>query len=211
MTPSSGSQQQLNFEPFQEVKDELVHVSHAPVSDSYARLDYHQECEAGVNEQINIELTISYVYHALHAYSDRDNVGLPGFATWFKGQSDEEREHAQLLLEFQNKRGGRVALHTLVAPETEFANDAKGEALYMMELVLSLEKLNFHKLRLLHDIACKHDDAEMADFIEGQLLADQAKSVKEVAEYVSQLRRVGQGLGVYEFDKYLGGLVEAAA
>ena len=46
-----------------------------------------------------------------------------------------------------------------------FANDVKGEALYMMELVLSLEKLNFHKLRLLHDIACKHDDAEMADFI----------------------------------------------
>ena len=45
----------------------------------------------------------------------------------------------------------------------------KGDALYMMELVLSLEKLNFHKLRLLHDIACKHDDAEMADFI-GALL-----------------------------------------
>lgn len=48
-----------------------------------------------------------------------------------------------------------------------FANDTKGDALYMMELVLSLEKLNFHKLRLLHDIACKHDDAEMADFIGG--------------------------------------------
>jgi hypothetical protein len=46
----------------------------------------------------------------------------------------------------------------------------KGDALYMMELVLSLEKLNFHKLRLLHDIACKHDDAEMADFIGGLLL-----------------------------------------
>ena len=52
-----------------------------------------------------------------------------------------------------------------------FANDVKGDALYMMELVLSLEKLNFHKLRLLHDIACKHDDAEMADFIGGHFLA----------------------------------------
>ena len=28
-----------------------------------------------------------------------------------------------------------------------------------------LQKLNFSKLRLLHDIACKHDDAQMADFI----------------------------------------------
>ena len=35
-----------------QVKPELVHVSAAPVSESYARLDYHEECEAGVNEQI---------------------------------------------------------------------------------------------------------------------------------------------------------------
>ena len=144
------------------------------------------------------------------------------------GSSDQGRaEHSTVLIR-------------LLSQCCRFANDAKGEALYMMELVLSLEKLNFHKLRLLHDIACKHDDAEMADFIgvpflqsllhhssavpssvqptaptrtrramtadststeqaavlepaEGQLLADQSRSVKEVAEYVSQLRRVGQG------------------
>lgn len=89
-----------------------------------------------------------------------------------------------------------------------FENSDKGDALYMMELVLSLEKLNFHKLRLLHDIACKHDDAEFADFLEGTLLAPQSRSVKEVAEYVSQLRRVGKGLGVYEFDLKLAGLVK---
>jgi len=211
MTPSAGASQTLNFEPFQEVKDELVQVSQAPNSESYGRLDYHQECEEGVNDQINIELTISYVYHALHAFADRDNVGLPGFAAWFKNESDEERAHAQLLIDFQNKRGGRVKLHTLMSPETEFANSDKGDGLYMMELVLSLEKLNFHKLRLLHDIACKHDDAEFADFLEGQLLAPQSRSVKEVAEYVSQLRRVGKGLGVFQFDQMLAGLVPAAA
>ena len=32
-------------------------------------------------------------------------------------------------------------------------------------------------------------------------LGMQAKGVKEVAEYVAKLRRVGKGLGVYEFDK----------
>lgn len=38
---------------------------------------------------------------------------------------------------------------------------------------------------------------------EGDLLADQAGSVKEFAEFVSQLRRVGTGLGVFEFDRKL--------
>ena len=58
-----------------QVKGELVGVSEAPFNVSYARLDYHPECEAAVNEQINIEYTISYVYHSLYAYFDRDNIG----------------------------------------------------------------------------------------------------------------------------------------
>ena len=31
----------------------------------------------------------------------------------------------------------------------------------------------------------------------------QATGVKEISEFVAQLRRVGKGLGVYEFDKFL--------
>lgn len=38
---------------------------------------------------------------------------------------------------------------------------------------------------------------------EGNFLHEQVKDIKRVAEYVSQLRRVGKGLGVFEFDKYL--------
>ena len=34
-----------------------------------------------------------------------------------------------------------------------------------MELALSLEKLNFQKLRLLHDVAAAANDAELCDFI----------------------------------------------
>jgi ferritin heavy chain len=87
----------------------------------------------------------------------------------------------------------------------------QGDALYAMELALSLEKLNFQKLRELHDIAAAADDAQMCDFIEGTLLAPQVQSVKQVAEYVSQLRRVGKGLGVFQFDQYLEEQQAAAA
>lgn len=43
-------------------------------------------------------------------YFSRDDVALPGFSHFFKENSDEEREHAQKLLSFQNKRGGRIFL-----------------------------------------------------------------------------------------------------
>jgi ferritin heavy chain len=145
----------------------------------------------------------SYVYHALHAYFDRDNVALPGFAKFFKEASDEERDHAQKLISYQNERGGRVRLAPLAAPETEFSHPEKGDALYAMELALAMEKLNFAKLRELHDACDKAGDAAAADFVEGELLSEQTESVRKVAGMVAQLRRVGPGLGVFEFDRTL--------
>lgn len=145
----------------------------------------------------------SYVYHALHAYFDRDNVALPGIAKFFKEASDEEREHAHKLVSYQNERGGRVRLAPLAAPETEFSHPEKGDALYAMELALAMEKLNFAKLRELHDACDRAGDAAAADFVEGELLAEQTESVRRAAGMVAQLRRVGPGLGVFEFDRTL--------
>lgn len=41
-----------------------------------------------------------------------------------------------------------------------------------MELALSLEKLNFIKLRELHRVACNAEDAQLADFIGENASAD---------------------------------------
>lgn len=46
---------------------------------------------------------MSYVYHAMSAYFDRDNVALPGMASYFRDASEEERTHAQELMDFQVK------------------------------------------------------------------------------------------------------------
>lgn len=191
------------FQPFAEAKSELAIVDTKPANESLARCGYHEECEAAVNEQINIEYNVSYVYHAMFAYFDRDNVGLPGFAAYFKAESEEERGHAELLMKYQNTRGGKVKLLPIMMPELEFAHADKGDALYAMELALSLEKLNFQKLRQLHATASKHDDADMTNFIEGELLEPQTQTVKQVSELVSQLRRIGKGHGVWHFDKEL--------
>lgn len=39
--------------------------------------------------------------------------------------SEEEREHAELLMEYQNKRGGRVQLQSIITPESEFNHAEK--------------------------------------------------------------------------------------
>jgi len=174
------------------------------VEESYARQHYHPSCEAAMNDQINIEYNVSYIYHALFAYFDRDNVALPGLAKYFKESSVEEREHAEMMMEYQNMRGGKVKLQSIIMPELqEFGNDDKGDALYAMELALSLEKLNNEKLLALHKIAEDCDDPQMTDYIEGTFLSDQVEAINKVSHFVSQLRRVGAGHGVYHWDSQL--------
>ncbi|KAH0458016.1 hypothetical protein IEQ34_013331 [Dendrobium chrysotoxum] len=189
------------FEPFEEVKQELALVTSSP-GKSLARQKYADESEAAINEQINIEYNVSYVYHAMFAYFDRDNVALRGMAKFFKESSEEERDHAEKLMKYQNKRGGRVKLQSILMPLTEFDHEEKGDALYAMELALSLERLVNEKLLNLHSVAARSNDPNMTEFIESHFLAEQVEAIKKISEYVAQLRMVGKGHGVWHFDQF---------
>ncbi|KAK8356094.1 hypothetical protein V6Z12_A05G333300 [Gossypium hirsutum] len=176
------------FQPFVEVKKELDLVPSVPQL-SLARQ--------------NVEYSVSYVYHAMFAYFDRDNVALKGLAKFFKESSLEEREHAEKFMEYQNKRGGKVKLQSIVMPLSEFDHAEKGDALYAMELALSLEKLTSEKLFNLRNVAVRNHAVQLTDFIEGEFLAEQVEAIKKISEYVAQLRRVGKGHGVWHFDQML--------
>lgn len=122
----------------------------------------------------------------------------------FHEESLEERSHAELLMNYQIMRGGRVELQAILPPQVDYDHPEKGDALYAFELSLSLEKLNNDRLIALHRVAEEAEDANMQDFIEGELLEDQVKSIEEVAQYVAQLRRMGNaGEAVWHFDQMM--------
>jgi len=164
---------------------------------SIVRQNYHEESEAGVNKQINLELYASYTYLSMAFHFDRDDVALAGFHKYFLKASQEEKEHAQKLMKFQNQRGGRILLQDVKAPE----RCDWGSGLEAVTSALELEKHVNQSLLDLHVIASKHNDAQMADFIETEFLTEQVEAIKELAGYVANLKRVGAGLGEYMFDK----------
>ena len=77
---------------------------------SQIKQNFHADSEKAINDQINMELTASYVYQSMGFYFDRDDIALPGFSHFFKHSSLEEREHAEKLMTYLNKRGGRIVL-----------------------------------------------------------------------------------------------------
>jgi len=166
-------------------------------SGNLVRQNYHQDCEVGINKQINMELYASYVYASMATYFDRDDVALSGFHKFFKKSSEDEREHAMKLMKYQNQRGGRVVLKDIQKP----AKDEWGSGLEAMQAALELEKAVNQSLLDLHAIAARHIDPQMTDFIEEEYLKEQVESIKQIGDYITNLKRVGPGLGEYMFDK----------
>ena len=106
-------------------------------------------------------------------YFDRDDVAFPGFHEYFKKQSDEEREHAQKLIKFQNQRGGRVVMQPIMKP----AMDEWGSPMAALQAALELEKSVNQSLLDLHRLADSRTDPQMCDFIENEFLTEQVDEV----------------------------------
>merc|ERR1712079_965534 len=103
------------------------------------------------------------------------------------GNSDEEREHAEKFIKYQNRRGGRVVLQDIAKPSTM----EWGTPLEAMEAALELHK-------------GADGDAHLCDFLEANFLDEQVEAIKEMSGWITKLKRVGPGLGFHMIDKEIG-------
>ncbi|XP_009232991.1 ferritin heavy chain-like [Pongo abelii] len=172
--------------------------AHGPLSQ--VRQNYHLSCEVAVNININLELHASYVYLSMAFYFDPDYVALESFSRYFLRQWHEKRQHARELMRLQNLRGGRIYLCDIRKPECQ----GWESGLKAMECAFHLEKNVNQSLLELHQLAKENDDPQLCDFLENHFLNQQAKTIKELGGYLSNLCKMGApeaGLAEYLFDK----------
>ncbi|XP_046394364.1 soma ferritin-like [Ischnura elegans] len=171
------------------------------MAESACRQNYHEEVEAELNKQISLELYASHVYLTIANHFDQDDVALKGFHKYFSKQSDEEREHGQKMMHYQNRRGGRVVMTGIDNPP---APDNWNSPLKAMQFALFMEKRVNQSLLTLHELGSRHGDAQFCDFLESEFLQEQVESIKELGDYITNIKRVGgEGLGIYMFDREL--------
>ena len=63
--------------------------------------------------------------------------------------------------------------------------------------------LFFQSLLEMHKAASKHEDPQLTDYIEGEYLKEQVKSIKELADLITKMKRAGDTLGLHIIDKEL--------
>ncbi|XP_017133451.1 soma ferritin isoform X1 [Drosophila elegans] len=163
------------------------------------RQNFAKSCENKLNDQINMELKACHQYLAMAYHFDRSDISSPGLHKFFLQSSAEEREHAEKIMKYMNKRGGLIVLSSVPEPLPCFASslDALKQAL-KMEL-----EVNQHLLDL-HTLAGEESDPNLCDFIEANFLQEQVDGQKILADYICQLEKAQSDVGDYLFDKYMG-------
>ena len=162
---------------------------------------WSENSEKLLNEQINAELTALYQYKRLYSYFADNAVAYNNVANYFLKASNEEKEHADKLIDYQIKRGGDVVYDNITPPSFVYSSEnSDSNILQAFKFALKLETDIYNKLLVLHDSA----DPAFADFIEGEYLHEQVDTNHELLSHISILKTINDDKhGLWHFDKEL--------
>ncbi|HXF61198.1 MAG TPA: ferritin [Caldilineaceae bacterium] len=136
-----------------------------------------------LNEQINREFYAFYLYLAMAAHFDAQN--LTGFAHWMYVQSEEERGHAMRIFNFVIERGGQVKLHPIEAPPSEF-----GSPLSVFEQALAHERKVTEWINALYEKAIQEQDYATRVHLQW-FVTEQVEEEDVVSEIIDKLKLAG--------------------
>jgi len=150
-----------------------------------------------INEQIQKEYHSSYLYLAMSAYCETNN--MPGSARWMRVQSQEELSHAMKLYDHVVDRGGRVTLQAIQQPPAEYKS-----ALDVFEKVLAHEQLVTASIHKLYASALKESDYAAQVMLQW-FVTEQVEEEKSAGEVVEQFKMIGDSKnGLLMLDRGLG-------
>ncbi len=156
-----------------------------------------KKLEKAINEQINKELYSEYLYMAMAAYLDAND--LDGFANFFKVQGDEERFHAMKFYNYLNERGGRVILKQIDKPAHEFDS-----AVDIFEKAYKHEQYVTKLINELMDLAIEENDHASKSLLDW-FVDEQVEEEASMEQIVNKLKMIGgKGNGMLMLDKELG-------
>jgi len=157
----------------------------------------NERMEAALNHQITAELGAAISYLQMGAFMDWDE--RPGMAAWLYQQSEEEREHARLFLDYLLARDGRVEIGELSAPVSKF-----DDPVHVFEEALRQERRITGLIRSLYQLAVAEEDLQSLPILQ-RFLEEQVEEEDTLDGICERMRRVrGNEVGLALMDGELG-------
>ena len=156
-----------------------------------------KKMEDALNDQINAEMYSSYLYLAMSAYFESEN--LPGAAVWMKMQAQEENGHAMKFFAFVNERRGRVVLKAIDKPAESWKS-----LLAAFEAALEHEQMITGRINDLVNLAVEEKDHATNAFLQW-FVTEQVEEETSVDNIIGMLKMAEKAPGaMFMIDRELG-------
>jgi len=156
-----------------------------------------KKMEKALNKQITAEMYSAYLYAAMSAYFDSQN--LDGFAKWMRAQAKEEMGHAMKFYHYIVETGGRVIFEAIDKPQAEFGKPVK-----VFEEVLKHERKVTKLIDGLVELARQEKDFATDNFLQW-FVAEQVEEEATADGILQKLKMIGEHPhGIFMMNAKLG-------
>ena len=139
-----------------------------------------------LNRQIKHEFYSMYLYLAMSAYCDRQN--LKGFAHWMRVQADEERGHAMKFFDYLLSLAATVKLESLEQPPVDF-----GTPKQLIQQVLDHERKVTGMIHSLYEQATTEKDYRTQIMLQW-FVNEQIEEEESAMEILTKIEQVDERL-----------------
>ncbi|MCF6313033.1 MAG: ferritin [Verrucomicrobiales bacterium] len=167
-------------------------------------MDLDSKLQNLLNEQINHEMSSSYVYLAMSSWFEE--TPYSGFAQWMYTQSLEETDHAMKFYRFLADRNAKVELMAIEQPSADYDS-----VLDVFKASLGQERRVTAQIHDLYSLADEVRDHETKNFL-NWFLDEQVEEEKNVRDMIDRLELVGVNpVGLLQLDQEAAGRKPVAA
>lgn len=153
--------------------------------------------EAAINEQVTLELEASLVYRQLGI--EMDMLDLPGMASWFRAQADEEVVHANKFIGHMTDRGSHPRIQQI-----DGVSAKADSVLEAFEASLAHEEKVSEAIRNLYRLAQQEGDIDALPLL-NWFIDEQLEEEAMVSELIGKIKLIDDdGPGLLRLDEELG-------
>ena len=145
-----------------------------------------------LNAQICREFYSAYLYLKMSIYYADE--GLDGFASWFRIQAQEERDHALLFIDYMQQNEMEISLKSIDEPSGEFTSFSSP-----LLLTLQHEKFVTQKINEIYAAAEQEQDFRTTQFL-AWFVSEQAEEEATATDLIKRMKLFGDGMSLYMMD-----------
>ena len=133
--------------------------------------------------QVNKEFYSAYLYLDFSVYYD--DIGLDGFANWYRIQAQEERDHATLMMQYLQNNGVRVVLDAIAKPDKDLC-----DKLTVLKYALAHEQFITESIHTIYDAAYEARDFRTMQFLDW-FVKEQGEEEKNAEDMIKKMEMFG--------------------